>query len=87
MCIAFAFGMSTALEVTDVAQGIADIFTTISERIGGRSASFVAIYVATALLSGRQCSAYETLGKIAISHAHVTVRAVQKSSPTTLPQP
>lgn len=52
MCIAFAFGMSTALEVTDVAQGIADIFTTISEKIGGKSASFVAIYIATALLSG-----------------------------------
>ena len=52
ICIAFAFGMSTALEVTDVAQGIADIFTDIANSVGGQSASFIAIYIATALLSG-----------------------------------
>ncbi len=52
VCIAFAFAMSTALEVTNVAQGIADIFTRVSRSLGGKSASFCAIYAATALLSG-----------------------------------
>lgn len=49
--IAFAFAFSTAMEKSKLAKAIAEIFITISESIGGLRASYVAIYIATALLS------------------------------------
>lgn len=49
--IAFAFAFSTAMEKSNVAEGIAEIFIDISEAIGGLRASYIAIYIATALLS------------------------------------
>jgi len=49
--IAFAFAFSTAMEKSKLAKAIADVFITISESIGGLRASYVAIYIATALLS------------------------------------
>ncbi|KAG0576466.1 hypothetical protein KC19_5G082400 [Ceratodon purpureus] len=49
--IAFAFAFSTAMEKSKLAQAIADIFISISRAIGGLRASYVAVYIATALLS------------------------------------
>ncbi|XP_024365164.1 probable sodium/sulfate cotransporter 3 [Physcomitrium patens] len=49
--IAFAIAFSTCMEKSKLARAIADIFIKISESIGGMRASYVAIYIATALLS------------------------------------
>lgn len=49
--IAFAFGFSNAMEKSGVAGAIAEVFITISEAIGSKKASYVAIYIATALMS------------------------------------
>ncbi|GAQ88450.1 hypothetical protein KFL_004290065 [Klebsormidium nitens] len=39
------------METSGVAQAIADVFTDISDAIGGKAAAFVAIYITTAFLS------------------------------------
>ncbi|KAI8476576.1 MAG: putative sodium/sulfate cotransporter 3 [Monoraphidium minutum] len=51
ICIAFAFGVSTAMEKTNVALGIAEVFAALSRRIGGQTAALTCIYIVTALLS------------------------------------
>ncbi|GBF89760.1 sodium sulfate co-transporter [Raphidocelis subcapitata] len=51
MCIAFAFAVSTAMEKTKVALGIAEVFAALSARIGGSTAALTSMYLVTALLS------------------------------------
>jgi di/tricarboxylate transporter len=51
MAIAFAFAVSTAMEKTKVALGIAEVFAMLSRRIGGQTAALSCIYLVTSLLS------------------------------------
>ncbi|KIZ06533.1 hypothetical protein MNEG_1421 [Monoraphidium neglectum] len=51
VCIAFAFAVSTAMEKTNVALAIAEIFAALSRKIGGQTAALTAMYLVTALLS------------------------------------
>uniref|UniRef100_A0A383WLM6 RCK C-terminal domain-containing protein n=1 Tax=Tetradesmus obliquus TaxID=3088 RepID=A0A383WLM6_TETOB len=49
--IAFAFGVSSAMERSKVAAAIASIFVKISHAIGGRTAALGSMYLVTGLLS------------------------------------
>ncbi|GBF94386.1 sodium sulfate co-transporter [Raphidocelis subcapitata] len=49
--VAFAFGVSSAMEKSKVAQAIASVFVTISKAIGGRTAALGSMYLVTGLLS------------------------------------
>lgn len=45
VCIAFAFAVSSAMEVSNVAQVFAEGFAAVSRKIGGTTAPVVAIYM------------------------------------------
>ena len=51
VCIAFAFAVSSAMEVSNVAQVFAEGFAAVSRKIGGTTAPVVAIYMVAGLLT------------------------------------
>lgn len=51
ICIAFAFAVSGAMEKTQVALGVAELFAALSRHIGGQTAALTCMYLVTALLS------------------------------------
>lgn len=51
VCIAFAFAVSAALEKTNVAYAIAQLFVGLAKRIGGQTAALSLFYLVTAILS------------------------------------
>eukprot|EP00877_Chromochloris_zofingiensis_P003154 jgi/Chrzof1/1283/Cz10g01050.t1 len=51
ICIAFAFGVGTAMEKSNVARAIAEVFAAMSRRIGGETAALSCMYLVTAILS------------------------------------
>lgn len=52
ICIAFAFGISTAMDKTKVARAIAEIFAAGARAVGGRTAALTGMYLVTTV-SGR----------------------------------
>ena len=48
VCIAFAFAVSSAMEVSNVAQVFANGFAAVSRKIGGNTAPVVAVYMVIA---------------------------------------